>query len=113
MKGAAGSSFNKGKTAEHQLNRSSDAERVEDGKRNRRSVWSIATKPYKGAHFAVFPTTLVEPCILTGSRPGDVVLDPFAGSGTTAVVARDHGRNSILCELNADYVSLAQARIAA
>lgn len=79
--------------------------------RNRRSVWSIATKPYKGAHFAVFPPALVEPCILAGSRPGDVVLDPFMGSGTTAAVAIEHGRQFIGCELNQDYKTLQDTRI--
>ena len=113
VKGAAGSSFNKGKTADHQLGRSSDSERVEDGKRNRRSVWSVATRPYKGAHFAVFPPALIEPCILAGSRSGDIVLDPFMGSGTTAAVAVQHGRNYLGCELNADYLPLIEQRLAA
>jgi DNA modification methylase len=111
VKGAAGSNFNTGKSAEHQLGRSSNAARIEDGKRNRRSVWSIATRPYAGAHFAVFPTALVEPCILAGSRPGDIVLDPFIGSGTTAAVAIAHGRQFIGCELNADYAPLQDERI--
>jgi DNA modification methylase len=83
-----------------------------DGTRNRRSVWTVATKPYKGAHFATFPTALVEPCILAGSRPGDIVLDPFMGSGTTAQVAIKHGRSYLGCELNADYKSLQDQRIA-
>jgi DNA modification methylase len=113
VKGAAGSSFNKGKTAEHQLGRSSDAERVEDGKRNRRSVWTVATRPYKGAHFATFPTALIEPCILAGSRPGDIVLDPFLGSGTTAAVALQHGRKAVGLELNPAYADLAVERIEA
>ena len=111
VKGAAGSSFNKGKTAEHQLGRSSDVERVEDGKRNRRSVWTVATRPYKGAHFATFPPALIEPCILAGSRPGDIVLDPFMGSGTTASVALQHGRQYLGCELNAEYGALQAERI--
>lgn len=111
VKGAAGSSFNKGKTAEHQLGRSSDAERVDDGKRNRRSVWTVATRPYKGAHFATFPPALIEPCILAGSRPGDLVLDPFGGSGTTAGVAMLHGRRAVLCELNAEYADLVPNRV--
>lgn len=81
--------------------------------RNRRSVWSIATRPYAGAHFAVFPPALVEPCILAGSRPGDVVLDPFMGSATTAAVAIEHGRQFIGCELNLDYKPLQDERIAA
>lgn len=80
--------------------------------RNRRSVWSIATRPYKGAHFAVFPPDLVEPCILAGSRPGDVVLDCFMGSGTTAAVAIAHGRQFIGCELNPSYKPLQDERIA-
>ena len=112
VKGASGSSFNKGKTAEHQLGRSSDAERTEDGTRNRRSVWTVATRPYKGAHFATFPPALIEPCILAGSRPGDVVLDPFMGSGTTAAVALQHGRNAIGCELNPAYAPLISERLA-
>lgn len=112
VKGAAGSSFNKGKTAEHQLGRSSDAERVEDGKRNRRSVWSVATRPYKGAHFATYPPALIEPCILAGSRPGDLVLDPFMGSGTTAAVALQHGRRAVGSELNPEYIALIEQRLA-
>lgn len=79
--------------------------------RNRRTVWSINTKPYKGAHFAVFPTALVEPCVLAGSERGDTVLDPFTGSGTTCVVAAEHGRLFAGTELNANYVALARSRI--
>lgn len=81
--------------------------------RNRRSVWTVATKPYKGAHFATFPPNLVEPCVLAGSRPGDIVLDPFMGSGTTAAVAVKHGRQYLGCELNPDYKALQDERIAA
>jgi DNA modification methylase len=81
--------------------------------RNRRSVWSIATKPYKGAHFAVFPPALIEPCIMAGSRPGDIVLDPFMGSGTTAAAAISHGRQFLGCEINADYKPLQDERIRA
>ena len=83
----------------------------EDGKRNRRSVWTIATQPYSGAHFATFPPKLIEPCILAGSRPGDTVLDPFGGSGTTAGVALEHGRKAILCELNPEYGGLVFERV--
>ena len=79
--------------------------------RNRRSVWTVATRPYKGAHFATFPPALVEPCILAGSRPGDIVLDPFMGSGTTAQVALQHGRRYLGCELNPDYAPLSRERI--
>lgn len=80
--------------------------------RNRRSVWTVPTQPYSGAHFAVFPAALIEPCILAGSRPGDVVLDPFMGSGTTAQVAQALGRQWIGCELNPEYAPLQQARTA-
>lgn len=80
--------------------------------RNRRSVWTVPTQPYSGAHFAVFPPALIEPCILAGSRPGDVVLDPFMGSGTTAQVAQQLGRQWIGCELNPEYAPLQQERTA-
>jgi len=79
--------------------------------RNKRSVWTIPTRPFSGAHFAVMPEALVEPCVLAGSRPGDLVLDPFTGSGTVAVVALRHGRNYIGTELNAEYASIAEQRI--
>jgi site-specific DNA-methyltransferase (cytosine-N4-specific) len=80
--------------------------------RNRRSVWTVPTQPYSGAHFAVFPAELIEPCVLAGSRPGDVILDPFMGSGTTAQVAQALGRQWIGCELNSDYAPLQFARTA-
>ena len=79
--------------------------------RNRRSVWTVTTKPYKGAHFATFPPDLIEPCILAGSRPNDIVLDPFMGSGTTAQVALQHGRKYLGCELNQEYEQLQNDRI--
>jgi DNA modification methylase len=78
--------------------------------RNKRSVWTVATKPYSEAHFAVFPQELIEPCIQAGSKTGDVVLDPFFGSGTTGEVAERFGRNYIGIELNEDYKSLQQKR---
>jgi DNA modification methylase len=84
---------------------------VEWKTRNRRSVWTVATRPYKGAHFATFPPALIEPCILAGSRPGDIVLDPFMGSGTTAAVAIKHGRQYLGCELNPEYGALQAERI--
>lgn len=80
--------------------------------RNRRTVWTIASQAYSGAHFATFPPALIEPCILAGSRTGDVVLDPFMGSGTTAQVAQALGRQWIGCELNPEYAPLQQARTA-
>ena len=80
--------------------------------RNRHSVWNVATKPYSGAHFAVFPTELIEPCILAGAPVGGIVLDPFMGSGTTAQVAQDLGRQYLGCELNPDYGKLQKKRTA-
>lgn len=80
-------------------------------KRNKRSVWSVNTQPFKGAHFATFPPDLIVPCVLAGSRPGDVVFDPYLGAGTTAVVAERLGRRWDGCELNPEYAALAQARI--
>lgn len=85
----------------------------ESGKRNRRSVWTVATRPYKGAHFATFPPALIEPCILAGSRKGDIVIDPFMGSGTTAAVSMQHGRQYLGCELNQEYEPLQHERIRA
>jgi DNA modification methylase len=79
--------------------------------RNRRSVWTVTTKPYSGAHFAVMPADLVEPCIKAGCPEGGTVLDPFAGSGTTLAVAAELGRNAIGCELNPAYIELAEKRI--
>ena len=137
VKGAANSNFHTGKTAEHQLGRASTKPRKsnstndsavpgatehsglhregterEPENRNRRSVWTVPTQPYSGAHFATFPPALIEPCILAGSRPGDLVLDPFMGSGTTAQVAQALGRQWIGCELNEEYAPLQQARTA-
>ena len=83
----------------------------ESGKRNRRSVWTVATRPYKGAHFATYPEELVRPCILAGSRPGDTVLDPFAGSGTTGAVAAQEGRDFIGIEINPDYCEIIRQRL--
>ena len=83
----------------------------DDGLRNKRDVWTIATKPFRGAHFAVMPEALVEPCVLAGSAEGDTVLDPFTGSGTVAVVALQHGRNFVGTELNPEYGEIAKDRI--
>ena len=81
--------------------------------RNKRDVWTVATAPFKEAHFATFPPKLIEPCILAGSKPGDIVLDPFAGSGTTGVVALWHKRDFIGIELNPDYITLINKRLLA
>ena len=79
---------------------------------NKRSVWTVTTKPYAGAHFAVFPSDLIEPCILAGAPVGGIVLDPFMGSGTTAQVAQHLGRQYIGCELNPAYMELQNIRTA-
>jgi site-specific DNA-methyltransferase (adenine-specific) len=80
--------------------------------RNKRTVWTVPTAPYKGAHFATFPPALITPCILAGCPLGGTVLDPFGGSGTTGEVAEANGRNSVLIELNPEYAELAKKRTA-
>ena len=77
---------------------------------NRRSVWTVATQPYSGAHFATFPPKLIEPMILAGSRPGDLVIDPFSGTATVGMVARKHHRRYVGLELNPEYIELAKER---
>lgn len=79
--------------------------------RNKRSVWTVATKSFKGAHFATFPPELIEPCVLAGSAPGDTVLDPFGGAGTTGLVADRHQRDAVLIEINSGYAEIARNRI--
>lgn len=79
--------------------------------RNRRSVWTVTTKPFKGAHFATFPPDLIEPCVLAGCPEGGTVLDPFGGAGTTGLVATQAGRDAVLCEINPEYVEMARTRI--
>lgn len=81
------------------------------GTRNKRSVWNIATAPFKEAHFATFPPALIEPCILAGCPVGGTVLDPFGGAGTTGLVADRHQRDAILIELNPEYAAIARRRI--
>jgi len=131
--GANGSEFHTGKTGEHQLGRSQkvrpskpkgsfngkteamaatgqNAFRAVTEKRNKRSVWSVTLKPYKGAHFATYPQELIEPCILAGCPEGGTVLDPFIGSGTTAAVARRSGCKFVGFELNPEYLALAEKR---
>ena len=84
----------------------------ESGKRNKRDVWTIPTHPYKGAHFAAFPLGLVIPCVLAGSREGDVILDPFFGSGTVAEAAALLNRNWLGIDINPDYEPLYRQRLA-
>lgn len=85
---------------------------VDAGKfRNRRSVWTVNTKPFKGAHFATFPEKLIEPCVLAGCPEGGLVLDPFFGAGTTGVVAHKNNRHYLGIELNPEYAKIAEERI--
>ena len=91
-------------------NESNQREWAQDGKKNKRSVWTVTTKGYKKAHFATFPPDLIEPCILVGCPKDGVVLDPFMGSGTTAMVAYENNRNYVGCELNPEYIKLNRAK---
>jgi len=84
---------------------------VEQPARNKRSVWTVPTRGFKGAHFATFPPDLIRTCIAAGCPPAGVVLDPFIGSGTTALVAKELGRNYVGIELNEEYVRLAEGRL--
>ncbi len=79
--------------------------------RNKRSVWSVSAQPFKGAHFATYPEALITPCILAGCPKGGIVLDPFMGAGTTAIVAVKNGRKYLGCELNSEFVQMAEERI--
>ena len=108
-KGAKGSA---GRHAQIGVNARPPEYKIYDGMRNKRSVWSVNTRPYKDAHFATFPPELIRPCVLAGCPAGGVVLDPFGGSGTTAQVAIEHGRNAILIELNPQYIGLINRRLA-
>lgn len=83
----------------------------DDGKANKRSVWTVTTKPYKEAHFATYPQDLIVPCIKAGCPEGGIVLDPFGGAGTTALVARKLNRSAIMCELNPEYAEIAEKRL--
>ena len=138
VKGAAGSESHTGKTGDHQMGRASTKPRKtsstnasavpgavehsgihregsprEPETRNRRDVWTVASQPFKDAHFATFPPTLVEPCILAGCPVVGVVLDPFSGAGTTVMVAERHGRQGLGIELNPEYIEISLKRIAA
>jgi DNA modification methylase len=107
-KGAKGSTQ---RAAQAGVNARPPEYKIYDGKRNRRSVWTVNTRPFKGAHFATYPPALIEPCIKAGCPVGGTVLDPFFGAGTTGLVARDLGRNCIGVELNPDYAELAGRRL--
>lgn len=97
-----------GQTAQHRTGRN-DVDY--DETRNKRSVWTVSTASFKGAHFATFPPDLIRPCVLAGSPRGGMVLDPFGGAGTTALVAMQEGRKSVICELNPEYAALARQRL--
>ena len=88
-----------------------DVDAIKEPTRRKRSVWTVNNKPYRGAHFAVFPPDLIEPCIKAGSREGDIVLDPIMGSGTTAMVAKYLKRYYMGCELHEEYGDLMQERV--
>jgi DNA modification methylase len=106
-----GSKFDQGKTAATKptVQRGNRIDNIKGA--NKRSVWEIASEPFAEAHFATYPTKLVEPCILAGTKIGDVVLDPFCGSGTTGLVAMRYQRNFVGIELNPEYARMAERRI--
>lgn len=101
------------KSERYFFNQEATAEQTKDmsGRKNRRTIWSINTEPYPGSHFAVFPRKLVEPCILAATEPGDLILDPFLGSGTVAAVARALQRLCLGIEMKPEYVELAMQRL--
>lgn len=101
-----------GKSSIHRKMSLEDKLKWYGGTRNKRSVWTVSTVPYPGSHFAVFPPALIEPCIMAGARAGDIVLDPFFGSGTTGQVAEQLGRQWIGCEIQTDYEPLQKQRTA-
>lgn len=97
--------------AEEHRTKSGNEYEIKTGKRNRRTVWTVATQPFSEAHFATFPPALIEPCIKAGCPVGGTVLDPFGGAGTTGLVADRLGRNALLIELNPEYAAMAERRI--
>ena len=109
-KGAGKGSYEE---ARPDLSRGREAYMPSDFMRNKRSVWTVPTKPFKDAHFATFPKKLIKPCILAGSNRNDVVLDPFCGAGTTGLVASENGRGFLGAEINPEYKKIADRRISA
>lgn len=105
-----GTKYGDNDAAEHRTKSGNEYD-IKDGLRNRRSVWPIATQPFSEAHFATFPPELPELCIKAGSKPGDTILDPFGGAGTTGLVADRLGRDAVLIELNPEYAAMAKRRI--
>jgi len=115
MKVPSGWDTRKGSHAEkkgrYSMHREDDyTEKEPDGTRNKRSVWSVATTPFKNAHFAVYPPELIRPCIRAGCPEGGTVIDPFAGSGTTGLVAEQEGRHAVLIDISTEYMDLAKER---
>ena len=108
--GDKGSSFTSDKTGSRHLTPVGQAPRNDESKRNKRTVWNVSCQPYREAHFATFPPALIRPMVLAGSAPNDIVIDPFSGSGTTALVATELGRRFIGTELNPAYLRLSQKR---
>lgn len=106
VKGSAGSKFDTGKTAAHQLRRASTAPRADADLRNPGDVWTLPTQPFAEAHFATMPVALAERCVLAGCKPGGTVLDPYSGSGTSGLAATKHGRRYVGIDLNAEYLDL-------
>lgn len=100
------------KSEKYDFNQEAIREQTADGTgwKNKRTVWNINTEPFPEAHFAVFPRELVKPCILAGSNPGDLILDPFFGSGTVGEVAAELGRRTVGIEMKPDYVVIAKKR---
>lgn len=111
FKGKRGKVKHRNKTQSAMTDRTYNYEYSETATRRKRDVWTVSVKPYKGAHFAVYPTDLIEPCIKAGCPENGIVLDPFMGSGTTAMVAKQNNRQYLGCELNSDYAELQQERI--
>ncbi|MNW42878.1 Modification methylase DpnIIB [compost metagenome] len=100
------------KSERYYYNHEAIKEPTSEGKqRNKRTVWQVNTKPFKGAHFAVFPRSLVRPCILAGSQPDSLILDPFFGSGTVGEVCLETDRRCVGIELKEDYAEIAKERI--
>lgn len=100
------------KSESYQYDHAAILEPTPDGKlRNKRSVWNVSTQPTEGVHFATYPPALIAPCVLASTRPGDFILDPFFGSGTTGVVAEQNHRKYIGIELHPEYIALAQKRL--
>ena len=104
--GGSGASF-----VDHSGYKKADGTYMINPTRNKRNVWSVTTKPFKGSHFATFPKDLIEPCIKAGCPENGTVLDPFGGAGTTGIVSALNNRNSILIELNSEYIKIAEDRI--